>query len=342
MLVYVENEVKNNSQFLKFQQKFKNIDIIYIDNYKNIFDKKFPNWKKEKAIIFAKLRWNCLTQAPEDYGHEKFSYFLKNSLNCIFDCRYCFLKWAFINDFQVYFVNYDDMKKEISQALKKYKNQQEKIPDQVRDDKQNKEFKINNTKLRFYSSDYSDNLWMNWFSNFVQEFIPFFEKLDGAMLEIRTKSVNIQPLLDLWFVPKNTEIAFSLNPHQLIEKYEKWVASLDDRIQAVNILIDKWFKVWLRFLPLLPVQNYQQIYLEFIDYIKQKIPMNKVSSTFASWLLYTKADYLNILKKDPYFDLMYLLEENEDGFVREKKEIRDWFYNQFRELDQKCMICLDS
>ncbi len=339
MLVYIENEVKNNPQVLRFIDKFKNIDVIYVDNYKNLFDKKIPNWNIEKSIIFAELKWNCLTQAPEDYGHEKFSYFLKNSLNCIFDCRYCFLKWAFQNDFQVYFVNYDDMKKEIVEALEKYILCYSELV---------LEWKIWNwklqipKKLRFYSSDYSDNLWMNWFSNFVQEFVPFFENLDEAMMEIRTKSTNIQPLLDLWFIPKNTEIAFSLNPQELIEKYEKWVASLDDRIQAVNTLLDKWFKVWLRFLPLLPVENYQQIYWDFINYVKQNVDMSKISSTFASWLLYTKADYLNILKKDPYFDIMYLLEENEDGFVREKKEIRDWFYNQFRQLDKKCMVCLDS
>jgi hypothetical protein len=40
-------------------------------------------------------------------------------------------------------------------------------------------------------------------------------------MEIRTKSSNIKPLLDLGFVPKNTEIAFSLNPQILIDKYEK-------------------------------------------------------------------------------------------------------------------------
>jgi len=38
---------------------------------------------------------------------------------------------------------------------------------------------------------------MNGFSNFVEEFVLFFEELDGAMMEIRTKSTNIQPLLNL-------------------------------------------------------------------------------------------------------------------------------------------------
>ncbi|MDP3381629.1 MAG: hypothetical protein Q8S84_09375 [bacterium] len=38
-------------------------------------------------------------------------------------------------------------------------------------------------------------------------------------------------------MPKNTEIAFSLNPQILIDKYEKSTSSLDARIEAINKLI---------------------------------------------------------------------------------------------------------
>lgn len=317
MLAYIEESLKDNEIIKKLNLS----DNIYIKNYKNIFDKNFPSWNKEKAIIFSKLKSSCLIQAPESYWHEKFSYFLKNSLNCVFDCRYCFLKWAFKTDFPVFFLNYADMKKEIENAIHHF-------------DKPH--------KLWFYSSDYSDNLAMNWFSNFVEEFVPFFENFPNAMLEIRTKSTNIKPLLDLWFIPKNTEIAFSLNPQELIEKYEKKTTSLEERIKAINTLIDKWFKVWLRFLPLLPVKNYKKIYIEFVDYIRKKIDIYKIYSTFVSWLLYTKEDYNTMLKKDPYFDLLYYLKEDKDWFVREKEEVRSFFYNLFENFDKDCKICLDK
>jgi hypothetical protein len=84
-------------------------------------------------------------------------------------------------------------------------------------------------KIWFYSSDYSDILGMDNISGFLEEFVPFFENIPlltreglgvGSMMEIRTKSANIKPILDLGFVPKNTEFAFSLNPQELIEKYE--------------------------------------------------------------------------------------------------------------------------
>jgi len=321
MLIYIEEDILNFPLVQKNLKRFYNADKIIIRNYKNIFDKKIPLWKIEKLIIFAKIRWSAISYLPDNYWHEKISYSLKTSLNCIFDCAYCYLKWAFENNFQVYFLNYDDIKKEVLKVVNKFNN---------------------SYPLWFYSSDYSDILWMNDISWFVEEFVPFFEQFDNVMLEIRTKSVNIKSLLDLWFVPKNTEIAFSLNPQELISKYEKWVANLHQRICAINLLLDKWFKIWLRFLPLLPVKNYQEIYSEFINYVKNKIDIEKVYSIFVSGLLYTKDDYFMMLKKNPYLDILYYLKENEDWLVREKEEFREFFYKLFNSLTWKCKISLDN
>ncbi len=215
-----------------------------------------------------------------------------------------------------------------------------------------------NNAIWFYSSDYSDILWMDYLSGFIQEFVPFFENVrylpfskgvpEGGgirakvLMEVRTKSANIQPILNLGFVPKNTEFAFSLNPQQLIEKYEKWTSNLEERINAINILLEKGYKVGLRFLPLLPVVNYKEIYTKFAKEVAEKIDMSKISSSFASGLLYTKPDYNVMLKKYPKLDILYRLHQEKDGFVREKREVRDYFYNLFRDLDEKCFICLDE
>jgi len=161
-------------------------------------------------------------------------------------------------------------------------------------------------------------------------------------MEIRTKSANIKPLLDLWFVPKNTEISFSLNPQVLINKYEKWTSNLEARIEAINKLLELWFKVWIRFLPLLPVKNYEIIYEDFIDQLKDKINFSKINSTFASWLLYTKKDYNKILLKYPNLDILHMLDLWTDWFYRESKKVRETFYKMFKDLDNKCILCLES
>ncbi len=318
MILYIEKDTINYPQTQKILSFFPDADKIIIKNYKNIFDKNIP-LNQEKSIIIAKLTWSAIWKTPDNYWHTPNTYFFKTSLNCIFDCSYCYLKWAFKNNMQVYFVNYEDIKKQISEVVEK-----------------ETEF------TWFYSSDYSDILWSNKITNFLQEFVPFFENFNNVMMEVRTKSTNIQEILDLWFVPKNTEFAFSLNPDELIKKYEKWTPSLDDRIKAINKLLEHGYKVWLRFLPLLPVKNYENIYKEFVEYIKNSIDIKKIHSSFASGLLYTKEDYNNILKKYPNLDILYRLKLEKDNFVRCDRDMRNFFYNLFKDLDQNCMICMDK
>jgi len=342
MIIYIEQQVKDYPQTKKIIEKFKNADIVWIKNYKNIFDKNIAwNQSLKPSFVVAKLNSSSILKAPDGYGHNNHqAYFLKTSLNCIFDCSYCFLKWAFKNDIPVYFVNYEDIKEEVlekvNNLVKENKNSNNDYELKL---KQNEAYK---NKIWFYSSDYSDILWMNGVSWFLEEFVPFFEQFDNVMMEVRSKSANIQPILDLWFVSENTEFAFSLNPQELIGKYEKWTSSLDDRIKAINTLIEKWYKVGLRFLPLLPVKNYEKIYTEFVEEIKSKIPYEKVASTFVSGLLYTKDDYKNILKKYPDLDILYFLQEEDELFIRESRKVRDFFYNLFSQLDKQCFICLDE
>lgn len=343
MIIYIEKQAKNYSQTQKIIEKFKSSSIIWIDNYKNLFDKKFSH-NIENCFIVAKLNSEAITDAPNGYGHNnKTSYFFKTSLNCIYNCSYCFLKWAFKNDIPVYFVNYEYIKEQILEKIKETVYPQG-LPLQENDyelkfKNQNLEYK---NKIWFYSSDYSDILWMDNISWFIKEFVPFFENVENSIMEIRTKSGNLKSILDLGIIPKNTEFAFSLNPQELIDWYEHGTSSLEDRINAINILLEKWYKVGLRFLPLLPVKNYKNIYNDFVEEIKQKIDMKKISSTFVSGLLFTKSDYNNMLKKYPKLDILYKLQEEKSWFIRETREMRNFFYNLFQSLDEKCFICLDE
>ena len=95
---------------------------------------------------------------------------------------------------------------------------------------------------------------------------------------------------------------------------------------------------------ILEIPDYQKVYLKFIQQIASKIDFEKVHSVFIGGLMFTHEDYSKILKKEPYLDVLYKLENNPDGFVREKKEVRQWFYEAFgKYITQKeCHICLDD
>ena len=115
MIIYIEKQAKDYPQARKILEKFSKSQVIFIDHYKNIFDKSYKNINSEKSLIIAKLNSPSVTQAPKWYWHTKSAYFFKTSLNCVFDCSYCYLKWAFKNENMVVFVNYDDIKKQIEE-----------------------------------------------------------------------------------------------------------------------------------------------------------------------------------------------------------------------------------
>lgn len=348
MLLYLEKHLHDNPQAKKIMACFKDFQVLEIDNYKNIFDKNVA-WKTQKTIIIASVN-NAILETPENYWFEGKSYFFKNSLNCVFNCSYCYLKGAFKNDFQVFFVNYEDIKRQIKETLEKENKASHNFLDLSFLRRQES---INCQKIllkkcdslapsRFYSSDYSDNLATENITNFCEEFIPFFENIPDAMMEIRTKSTNIQHLLKFKNIT-HTEIAFSLNPKEIIEKYERGTPNLDARIQAANILIQAGWLVGIRFLPLLDVPNYQDIYKKFLDKVIQEIDFRKIHSIFVGWLMYTYEDHTKIQKKYPKLDILYKLHRDKDGFMREGREVRDYFYQLFSEKlwKQNCKICLD-
>ncbi len=322
MIIYLEKKLKNNSIAQHIISKFPDSELLEIDNYKNIFDKSLVG-TVEKSIVIAWVN-RAILDAPPWYGHPGKWYFLKNSLNCVYDCKYCYLKWAFKNEMQVFFVNYEDMKSQILEKLKEEKSDKKE-------------------DIWFYTSDYSDNLATDNFTQFTSEFFPFFDSLENVKAEIRTKSINIGNILK-WTPSKNIEIAFSLNPSEVISKYELKTPLLDMRIRAINTLLDAGWQVGIRFLPLLEMENYQEVYKKFLQEVTQKIDFSKIYSVFIGWLLYTKEDYNKILKKEPHLDVLYKLEDTEDGFMREKREVRDYFYELFDEFiqEQTCNRCLDN
>jgi spore photoproduct lyase len=94
MKIYIEYQAKDYPQTQKIIKKFPHAQIVWIKNYKNIFDKNLPLGVSLKpSFVVAKLTSASILKAPDGYGHnDKTSYFLKTSLNCIFDCDYCYLK----------------------------------------------------------------------------------------------------------------------------------------------------------------------------------------------------------------------------------------------------------
>ena len=164
-------------------------------------------------------------------------------LNCLYDCRYCFLQGMYSSANYVLFVNYEDFLKDIVQ-----KTSESPEP------------------AWFFSGYDCDSLALDSISQFSSFFLPHFSKLSNSYLELRTKSVNIKPLLKSKAVP-NIITAFSFTPQEISEQIEKGVPSVDSRIKAMKKLTSHGWPIGLRIDPIIDCIDFTDRYANLFQNI---------------------------------------------------------------------------
>lgn len=116
----------------------------------------------------------------------------------------------------------------------------------------------------------SDSLALDHITEFSKDLVMFFADKPNAKLELRTKSNNISNLIDLEHKGK-TIIAFSMNPQEVISKFEHGTASLYERIDASLKLQENGYKIALKFEPIIAIENWEEKYSKMVDQIFKKI-----------------------------------------------------------------------
>ena len=97
---------------LDLLRQFPGASQIPCQRYTEIFNRKAQSFrlqKKKPALILAAKFDNYILPTPPGYGiGANKNYYFSHMLNCIYDCRYCFLQGMYRSAHYVLFVNYDD------------------------------------------------------------------------------------------------------------------------------------------------------------------------------------------------------------------------------------------
>ena len=101
------------------------------------------------------------------------------------------------------------------------------------------------------------------FSKFA---IPLFESQDRHKVLFVTKSSRIEHLLEME-AQDRVIVSFSLNPSSIAERWEKRAPAAEGRIEAGRKLYDRGYKVRIRIDPMVPVDGWEEKYLELLDQI---------------------------------------------------------------------------
>jgi spore photoproduct lyase len=300
--IYFEESIAQHPRTKGFFKRFPQATHIPCTNYKEVFNpsgQSFRLQKKNPALILAEKKSNFALPIPETYGiGGKRNFYFSHLLNCLYDCRYCFLQGMYPSAHYVLFVNYEDFLADLEAKTKE-----------------------NSYEPAWFFSGYDcDSLALDGVSHFVNSFLPFFQKNRSAYLELRTKSVNIKPLLQNTPLD-NVITAFSFTPQEISTQLEHGVPSVKSRIQSMKKLTDQGWQVGLRIDPLIDCEDFTSRYQRLFKDIFYHIPQDKIHSVSLGTFRMPTTFFKKMEKLYPEEKLFAGRLENRSGTLAYRQEI---------------------
>ncbi len=239
--LYIEEDVSTHPRVLEIRDRFPKAPIVTCERYGEILNRKAQNFRLQKqqpALILSRKHNKHVLPAPAGYSiGGAHNYYFSHMLNCLYDCRYCFLQGMYRSAHYVLFVNYEDFVAEIAQICAQHEG----------------------ASVYFYSGYDCDSLALEPVTGFSAYFLRALAHVENAYLELRTKSTQVRQLLTQTPSPK-VIIAFSFTPAEIAAVLEHKVPALERRIDAMVKLQEHGWPIGLRFDPLIYTPGYQDLY----------------------------------------------------------------------------------
>jgi spore photoproduct lyase len=257
--LYIEEKLLKHPRVIEIAARFPNARKITCGRYGEVFNPKAQNFrlqKRQPALILAEKFKNFVLRTPSTYGiGASKNFYFSHMLNCLYDCRYCFLQGMYQSAHYVLFVNYEDFGNEIRRLSLDHSDEQ----------------------VHFFSGYDCDSLALEPVTGFAAYFLPFFATLPNAWLELRTKSTQIRTLLTQSPLPRCI-VAFSLSPDPIAQKVEHKAPSLQRRLEAIGKLQEQGWAIGLRFDPVIFQSGYQAQYRQLFEEVFARIDPERLHS----------------------------------------------------------------
>lgn len=277
--LYIEQAVLDHPRSVAIRRRFPRARVVNCARYGEVFNPKGQNFRLQKqqpALILAQKHDHFVLEAPVSYNiGGRRNYYFSHMLNCLYDCRYCFLQGMYRSANYVLFVNYEDFDTAIENTTAE-----------------------SNEPTWFFSGYDCDSLALEPITGFMEHTLPRFRRLDNAWLELRTKSTQIRSLLETEAMP-NCVVAFSLSPDVLADAVEHKAPPLTKRLDALERLQQAGWPVGLRFDPVIYCDDYQQLYGEFFDQVFARIDLDRLHSASLGVFRMPQGFYRNMVKLYP-------------------------------------------
>ena len=301
--VYVESAVREHPRTRELLRRLRNRPVIDIEHYGEVFNPRAQNFrlqKKDPAVIIALKNQGHVLATPPGYGlGGDHNYYFSHMLNCVYDCRYCFLQGMYQSAHQVLFVNYEDFGADIERIANRHPGQ----------------------AVWFYSGYDCDSLANEPMTRFTEYFIPLLAGIDNAWLELRTKSTQVRGLLAREPVER-VVTAFSFSDARSHARLEHGVPSIERRIDAMRRLQEAGWPLGLRFDPVIYHPRYRDEFSALVARIFAVIDPQSIHSVSLGNFRLTRDHYRRVVRlypEEPLFAQPMTLERGIVSYSRERE-----------------------
>jgi len=179
---------------------------------------------------------------------------LKSVQNCPFECSYCFLQ------------NY------LTDGITKTVEDIDTLMNEVKGKTAAEPWRL----FRIGTWELGDSLALEGKTGQAAQIVTEFSKLDNALLELKTKSDCVEPLLALDHNGK-TVISWSLNTDHIIENEEHRTASLERRIAAMKSAADAGYLIGLHFDPMILHDGWETGYAQLVRKVFDSVSPDRIA-----------------------------------------------------------------
>lgn len=275
--IYYEEDIKNYKLGKELLEKYKNVPKKIIDNHNNI-----EEMRKKENSEFARMKRNLIIGKRKTHKYTpnyKVSDFLVpyTSSGCIAACMYCYLVCNYNKcSYLRLFVNREQMLDKIIKTANKSEN------DYV--------FEIGSN---------SDLILENTITNNLVWTIENFSSSKKGKLTFPTKFDMVDSILDINHQGKII-IRMSVNPEEIINRVEFGTSRLNDRIEAINKLVEAGYKVGILVAPIILIDNWKILYTDLLKILSEKLTEKAKKQIFFEFIFMTYSYIHKMINHDAF------------------------------------------
>ncbi len=255
--IYIENAVKESRLTQRAVDAFGSVPKEYIESSRSLIKAKAGeplNISAPELLLFEN-KGDIVRTCPGTRYYTCCGYWVINSvINCNLGCSYCILQSYVNNPLISITANMDELFQQLERLLGENKDR----------------------FFRIGTGELSDSLAYDEILGVGEELVNFFATKSNGIIELKTKTTNIDHLLGLEH-KGNTVVSWSLNPESVITKEERLTRGLAQRLEAAKRCADAGYYIGFHFDPIFYYPGWEMEYFQVIDRTFSAIPPGRIA-----------------------------------------------------------------